>query len=300
MRLLRCSTAVFLCLLGAVQSHRPLVRRLQDDLDGETDAPTSSPAMFAGLDKTPEPTLGQIGDSETDSPTVGTEDTNDPEKETEDTPAPSPKENEETTAAATAAPTAALTAAPTKVKETPETSSPTVAATEFPTIPLDNKWPTGDKPGGNEDPSPWNNPDYQPPEKTKEPYKPPDDDPLDEDEDDEIKDKWEDPLEKAEKEAEKRAEEILRDKNVRIVSGVLAGVAFLLMLCIAQQTIENPDGCCAKICRCMVACARIICYPCRVICCCCCRSSRAKDRRTHDLMMNEEDNYGYSHDLELT
>lgn len=90
-------------------------------------------------------------------------------------------------------------------------------------------------------------------------------------------------------------EEMMHDKNViiAVASAVLFG--FVLAICSAQQVIENPDGCCAGMCRCAVKffCFffKIICFPCRM----CCGS---KDRRTHDLMIGTSDSY--THDLELT
>jgi hypothetical protein len=146
-------------------------------------------------------------------------------------------------------------------------------------------------------------------DESTEPYEPPDDDPVDEGMDGEVENDWEDktPAEIAKKDlqdAEKNLEEALHDKYVPIVAAVCGVIAFFFMIFVAQQMIENPDGCCAKVCRCSVACFRILCCPCRYICCCG-GGSRAKARRTHDLVMNDNGsygngNYGYTHDLELT
>lgn len=87
-------------------------------------------------------------------------------------------------------------------------------------------------------------------------------------------------------------EEMMHDKNV--IAAVVAAAVFamlcgcVLAICAAQQVIENPDGCCASICRCASC---FFCSPCRL----CCGS---KDRRTHDLMIGNSDSY--THDLELT
>jgi hypothetical protein len=144
-------------------------------------------------------------------------------------------------------------------------------------------------------------------EESTETYEPPDDDPVDEGIDGEVENDWEDltPAELAKKdleEAEKDLDEALHDKYVPIVSAVCGVIALFFMIFVAQQMIENPDGCCAKVCRCSVACFRILCCPCRYICCC--GGSRAKARRTHDLVSDNSSygngNYGYTHDLELT
>jgi hypothetical protein len=112
--------------------------------------------------------------------------------------------------------------------------------------------------------------------------------------DDEVAKEWADKsnLEKAEAEWE----EIRRDKNVKIVSIVFGVTGFLLLLFVSSQLLDNPNGCCGTLCRCMLVCTRILCFPLRALCCCCSSSSsRAKDRRTHQLMDSE-----YTHDLELT
>eukprot|EP00977_Amphora_coffeiformis_P000181 scaffold48_cov161-Amphora_coffeaeformis.AAC.29 len=126
-------------------------------------------------------------------------------------------------------------------------------------------------------------------------YVPPNDDFLENEQDDKIAKEWEEKsnLEKVEAEWD----QIRRDKNVKIVSIVFGVTGFLLIIFVAHQLIENPDGCFGKICRCTLACIRIFCWPCRAICC---RSARARDRRTHQLVNNEPGTYGYSHDLELT
>lgn len=126
-------------------------------------------------------------------------------------------------------------------------------------------------------------------------YVAPNDDVLERQDDDKIKKEWEEKsnLEKAEAEWN----EISHDKNVKIVSIVFGVTGFLLLLFVAHQLIENPDGFFGKLCRCLLSCVRIICWPCRFLCC---RSTRARDRRTHQLVNSEPSSYGYSHDLELT
>ena len=114
-------------------------------------------------------------------------------------------------------------------------------------------------------------------------------------EDDDYLSEWQKKTPKEKAEAE--WEEISHDKNVKIVSIVFGVTGFLLLLIVAHKLIDNPDGCCGKICRCLIACVRIVCWPVRALCC---RSTRARDRRTHQLVSGEPGTYGYSHDLELT
>lgn len=127
-------------------------------------------------------------------------------------------------------------------------------------------------------------------------YVEPSDDYLEKENDDKIKEEWEEKsnMEKAQAEWY----EISHDKNVKIMSIVFGVTGFLLLIVVAHQLIENPDGFFGKLCRCLLACIRIICWPCRFLCC---RGSmRARDRRTHQLVNSEPSSYGYSHDLELT
>jgi hypothetical protein len=176
-------------------------------------------------------------------------------------------------------------------------SSPTAApVTQAPTEATESYY--NNRPSNNK---PWENPDNrEPPAPPKEEsYEPPDDmfndDPVSQEIDEDIANEWDDknPYEIAKQEAD----EALHDKWVPIVASVCGVIAFFLMIFVAQQMIENPDGCCAKVCRCSVACFRIICWPCRLICCC--GGSRAKARRTHAIL-NDTNHYGYTHDLELT
>jgi len=165
-----------------------------------------------------------------------------------------------------------------------------------------------DSPGDNYNDSPGDNYNDYPapaPAPAPTPYVPPTSgDPLDEDDTDKIADEWKNkgPVEWVQDEANSLA----ADQNVVIVSAVLGTLGLILLLITAQQMLENPDGCCGKICRCWVAVFRILCWPCRKICCCGGGSSnsgsRRASRRTHDMVGENGDNYnsGYSHDLELT
>ena len=145
-------------------------------------------------------------------------------------------------------------------------------------------------PAPNPYPSPNSYPDWSFTPQPTRTYVSPDNDILDPGEDDKIQKEWEEKttLEKAEAEWD----EISHDKNVKIVSIVFGVTGFLLLIFVAHQLIENPDGFFGKLCRCVLACVRILCWPVRAVCC---RSSRARDRRTHQLVASE-----YSHDLELT
>jgi hypothetical protein len=158
-----------------------------------------------------------------------------------------------------------------------------------------------EQPGDNPDDPAWGseNPPYTYEPPPPKPYQPPSDDILDKngEKDDDIKDEWE--KKSTIQQVEDEADAVLHDKNAKIIAGACGIVAFFVLLVTAQQLIENPEGCCGKLCRCLVAVFRILCWPCRAMCC---GSSRAKDRRTHELMRNDSNNYGYSggSDLELT
>ena len=95
---------------------------------------------------------------------------------------------------------------------------------------------------------------------------------------------------------EHQAEEIIEDRNVDIVATILIVVSILIMICVAQQMVENPDGCCARLCRCTVA----TCRAATNCCCCCGLSARAKERRTHDLIVPANGYDDYDHDLVLS
>ncbi|KAL7480208.1 hypothetical protein ACHAW6_011042 [Cyclotella cf. meneghiniana] len=84
------------------------------------------------------------------------------------------------------------------------------------------------------------------------------------------------------------ASEMERDKNVRIVAGVLTVVFVGLWLITAQQTMENPDGLCASVCRLtlkFLSClGRILFLPCRYLCCKGSSAEQARSRRSHAPM----------------
>merc|ERR1711907_45800 len=91
-------------------------------------------------------------------------------------------------------------------------------------------------------------------------------------------------------------EELEHDKTVIIALSTVFGVMFFFSIFVAYQMLENPEGCCASICRITVACVcgvlRCVCYPCRAICGC---TGQAK----RDHMIVPEDG-NFSHDLELS
>jgi hypothetical protein len=96
---------------------------------------------------------------------------------------------------------------------------------------------------------------------------------------------------------------VVKDPNVWIAAVVLSVVGFFFMLFVVHQLVENPRGCIPKMCRCLVACFRIVCWPCRKLCCCCCPGGEPRGRgrgrggRTGVPMEDEDD---FSRDLELT
>ena len=272
-----------------------VLRRLHDDREKEdddfvysTDFPTESPSRMgdSGNDAlSPAPaasTAGSFGEFPTTaSPSM----------------APSPPKVQPQTAPPTSSPTLA----------------PTIATTTLPVPAPHYESHFANKPTPVPAPRPSPRPVYEAPPPHVS-YHPPDDrdDPFSKENDDEIKKTWADKETKKPPEslqdyvdlAKSTADEVLHDRNVAIVSAVLGVVALMAVLCTAQQMIENPDGCCAMLCRCSIGCARIICYPCRKLCCwcSCCGGSRARDRRTHEILGNNgHHEYGaYSHDLELT
>ena len=158
----------------------------------------------------------------------------------------------------------------------------------FELAPTPNYYPTPNYNPPNYEPNPY--PVWQTTPLPTAKYVPPNDDFLATENDDVMASEWADKntLEKAGAEWD----EIRRDKNVKIVSIVFGVTGFVFLLCVAQQLLENPDGCCGKLCRCLVACFKILCFPLRA---CCCNSKLARERRTHQLVGSE-----YSHDLELT
>lgn len=202
------------------------------------------------------------------------------------------------------------------VTTTPPTATPGIVITAVPTegtddgygddgygddgydlVPTMSPAPTiadGPEPTPTGDDYPWSNPYVATPNPTVK-YRPPDDDVLETENDDKIKQEWAEKtkLEKAEAEWD----DIRKDRNVKIVSIVFGVTGFLLLVFVAHQLIENPDGIFGKLCRCVLACVGILCCPIRALCC---RTARARDRRTHQLVTNEPGTYGYSHDLELT
>jgi len=95
---------------------------------------------------------------------------------------------------------------------------------------------------------------------------------------------------------ESTIEEMEHDKSVIIALSVVFGVMFFFSVFVAYQMLENPDGCCASLCRITVACwcglVRCICYPCRSICGC-------TDPSGGQHMMVPDDGH-FTHDLELS
>lgn len=94
---------------------------------------------------------------------------------------------------------------------------------------------------------------------------------------------------------ESTIEEIEHDKTVIIALSTVFGIMFLFSVFVAYQMLENPEGCCASICRITVACLcgilRCVCYPCRAMCGC----TGAKGP-TYAI----PDDGQFTHDLELS
>merc|ERR1712032_325220 len=92
-------------------------------------------------------------------------------------------------------------------------------------------------------------------------------------------------------------EEMEHDKTVVIALSTVFGVMFFFSIYVAYQLLENPDGCCASLCRISVACVcgflRCICYPCRTICGC-----TGQSTGPHSIISNEDGHF--THDLELS
>jgi len=90
-------------------------------------------------------------------------------------------------------------------------------------------------------------------------------------------------------------EQMAHDRNVLIALSTVFGLMILFSVIVAHQMLNNPDGCCASICRVITQCTccifSTICFPCAMVC-------GGNKRRGHTRMMNDSNTYG--HDLELT
>mmetsp|Transcript_21620 Transcript_21620/g.51577 ORF Transcript_21620/g.51577 Transcript_21620/m.51577 type:complete len:379 (+) Transcript_21620:151-1287(+) len=95
---------------------------------------------------------------------------------------------------------------------------------------------------------------------------------------------------------ESTIEEMEHDRNVIIALSVVFGFMFFFSVFVAYQMLENPDGCCASLCRITVACwcgiIRCICYPCRSICGC------TGGSEAQHMMVPDDGQF--THDLELS
>jgi hypothetical protein len=91
--------------------------------------------------------------------------------------------------------------------------------------------------------------------------------------------------------AEADALRVMQAKYIPLILIAMTLVSTAFTLFVAQQMVENPNGMMAKICRCMVAVARIVTFPLRYCLCGadCSRGARnrRRDRRTHDVLRNE-------------
>jgi len=90
-------------------------------------------------------------------------------------------------------------------------------------------------------------------------------------------------------------EKMAHDKNVIIVLSIVFGLMLLFSIFVAHQMLNNPDGCCASVCRILTRCTCCImgalCFPCKMIC-------GSKDY-AHSRMIDDHSTFA-SHDLDLT
>eukprot|EP00978_Attheya_sp_CCMP212_P049696 scaffold698226_cov63-Attheya_sp.AAC.1 len=134
-----------------------------------------------------------------------------------------------------------------EITSDPPTSSPTPDDdTESPTIEPtaddddDDDGYDADKDGYTWDKEPDDDPFERDPDST---YVPPDDDPVGKDPADE--DKWTDGA-NSNAQHNETPDEMMHDKNIQILVGVLVALGFAGMLYSAYQVMQNPDGLCAR------------------------------------------------------
>ena len=86
--------------------------------------------------------------------------------------------------------------------------------------------------------------------------------------------------------AHEEADQLMNDKYVPLVAVAVSLVCFGILLFVVGEILEHPQGCLAKMCKCAVACCRILTWPIRMILCCglCCGSSAAARKTDHELL----------------
>jgi hypothetical protein len=152
-----------------------------------------------------------------------------------------------------------------EITSDPPSSSPTVDDdTDSPTIEPTTDDDEGDDDDEDEDEYAWDKePDDDPFERDPDStYVPLDDDPVDKDPDE---DKWIDDASNAQH--NETPDEMMHDKNIQILVGVLVALGFAGMLYSAYQVMQNPDGLCARY------------VPCSTV------SNGLRNKQTHEIML---------------
>jgi len=271
----------------------------KNDAGDETPAP-SAPNNDAGVE-TAAPISGDTGgDSVTETPTTG-DNGKDQQPVADPTEAPSAAPTKEELDgegipldAVTTDPAAAPAAAPVSDRIT---EYPSAGDEFFPEPPpthrdAETPWPTSFDIDGGSTPTDtdnggggWNSPTGV--ISTEKPiiYIPPDNDIL---EDEPEEPDWDTPAE--------TLEQMEHDRNVLIALSTVFGLMLFFSIVVAHQMLNNPDGCCASICRLVTRCTccivSAVCFPCRMMCC------GTRRQPGHARMMN--DNSFSTHDLELS
>jgi len=90
-------------------------------------------------------------------------------------------------------------------------------------------------------------------------------------------------------------EQMTHDRNVIAVLSTLFGFMLIFSIFVAHQMLNNPDGCCASICRILTRCTccvmNAVCSPCKMVC--------GSKGYSHSQMINDSNTFA-SHDLDLT
>jgi hypothetical protein len=121
-----------------------------------------------------------------------------------------------------------------------ETPAPTESKSGVTSEPSAGPTPTPSR--SRDQPTRPTKPQYAPPtERPTGKYIPPDDDPVKQEEEEEKEGgeaEW--------SEQQESLEQLERDQRVLIALAVIGGFVLLMLICLAHQLLENPDGCCAR------------------------------------------------------
>jgi hypothetical protein len=156
-------------------------------------------------------------------------------------PSAAPTLNAETTGSdETVVPTEGGDETPAPTESGEETPVPTESASAESSAPSAGPTPT---PSSSADrPTRPTNPQFAAPtERPTGEYVPPDDDPVKQEEEEEKEGgeaEW--------NEQQESLEQLERDQRVLIALAVIGGLVLVLLICVAHQMLENPDGCCAR------------------------------------------------------